>query len=68
MLDGPTYRDVDNPNAALIHTCVEDLDRAVPWLQSDASQEVTTRATIRRRDIYLVETVDRPSSVSAATA
>ena len=51
MLDGPTYRDVDDPNAVLIHTCVEDLDRAVPWLQSDASQEVTTRATVRRREI-----------------
>jgi hypothetical protein len=66
MLDGPTYRDIDNPNAVVIHTRVEDLDLALQWLTSEASQEVTARATIRRRQIYLVEKVDRPTKVGSA--
>jgi hypothetical protein len=45
----PTYRDIENPNAVIIHTSVEDLDLALQWLQSEASQEVTARAAIRRR-------------------
>jgi hypothetical protein len=37
MLDGPTTcLDIDNPNAVVIHTSVEDLDLALQWLQSEA--------------------------------
>jgi hypothetical protein len=28
MVDGGVYRDIDNPNAEMIHTRVEDLGRA----------------------------------------
>jgi hypothetical protein len=68
MLDGPTYRDIDNPNAVVIHTSVEDLDLARQWLTSEASQKVTARASIRRRQIYLLEEVDRPTNVGFAKA
>ena len=64
----PTYRDIENPNAVIIHTSVEDLDRALQWLQSEASQEVTARAAIRRRQTYLLEEIDRPSNVGSAKA
>jgi len=66
MPDGPTYRDIGNPNAVVIHTSVEDLDLALQRLQSEASQEVTARGAIRRRQIYLLEEVDRPSNVGSA--
>jgi hypothetical protein len=29
ILDRPTYRDIENPNAVIIHTSVEDLDLAL---------------------------------------
>jgi hypothetical protein len=58
MLDGPIYRDIDNPNAVVIHTRINDLDRALHWLRSEASHQVSTRATIKRRDIYVVEKFD----------
>ena len=32
MTDGPIYRDITNPNAVLVHTIAEDLDRAGQWL------------------------------------
>ena len=68
MPDGPTYRDIGNPNAVVIHTSVEDLDLALQRLQSEASQEVTARGAIRRRQIYLLEEVDRPTNVGFAKA
>jgi hypothetical protein len=67
-LDGAIYRDIDNPNAVVIHTRVEDLDLARQWLTSEASQKVTARASIRRRRIYLLEAVDRPTNVGFAKA
>jgi heme-degrading monooxygenase HmoA len=55
MVDGPVYRDIANPNAVMIHTRVEDLDRARQWFQSEASREVGERATIVRRQLYLAQ-------------
>jgi hypothetical protein len=68
MLDGAIYRDIDNPNAVVIHTRVEDFDLARQWLTSEASHKVTARASIRRRRIYLLEAVDRPTNVGFAKA
>ena len=53
MTDGPVYR--DNPNAALFHIHVEDLDRAMQWFRTDTFRAATQRATVQRRDFYLAE-------------
>jgi len=62
------YRDVNNPNAVVIHTRVDDIDRARQWFQSEASHEVTFGATIRGRDISFVERLDRSANVRAIKA
>ena len=54
MVDGPMYRDINNPNAVLIHTHVEHMDRATQWLQSEASNEVAREGTVVRQELYLV--------------
>ena len=39
MTDGPIYRDITNPNAVLVHTIAEDLDRAGQWFTTAALTE-----------------------------
>ena len=55
MTDGPVYRDIDNPNAALFHIHAENLDRAMQWFRTDTFKEATKRATVIGRDFYLAE-------------
>jgi len=55
MTDGPVYRDIDNPNAALFQIHVENLDRAMQWFRTDTFKEATKRATVVGRDFYLAE-------------
>ena len=55
MTDKPVYRDIDNPNAALFHIHVENLDRAMQWFRTDTFKEATKRATVVGRDFYLAE-------------
>jgi heme-degrading monooxygenase HmoA len=59
MVDGPIYRDIENPNAVLVHTIVEDMGRAGEWFQSDTFKEASKRSTAFRRDFYLAEKQDR---------
>jgi len=60
MTDGPVYRDIDNPNAALFHIHVEDdLDRAMQWFRTETFKEATKRATVVGRDFYLAEKQQR---------
>lgn len=51
--DGPVYRDLDNPNAALFHIKVEDMDRAMKWFQTDTFKEATRLAHVTGRTFYL---------------
>ena len=55
MTDGPVYRDIDNPNAALFHIHTDDLPRAMQWFQSDIFKEASKRATVQDRDFYVAE-------------
>ena len=55
MIDGPIYRDINDPNAALVHIIVEDMARAGQWFQTDAFKEANRRSTAVRRDFYLAE-------------
>ena len=59
MTDGPVSRKVDNPNAALFHINVEDLDRAMQWFGPDSFRDATKRATVVGRDFYLAEKQQR---------
>jgi hypothetical protein len=50
--DGPAYRDLENPNAALFHIRVEDMDRAMGWFQSDTFKAATKLAKVTGRTFY----------------
>ena len=56
MEDGPVYRDIDTPNAALFHIRTQDVERAMEWFRSDTFRQATRRATVRGRELYLAET------------
>ncbi|MBX3063768.1 MAG: hypothetical protein U0528_01405 [Anaerolineae bacterium] len=52
---GPLYRDVDNPNAALIHFIAEDLERGLAYFARSEFKEVSKRAGAISRDFYVAE-------------
>lgn len=55
ITDGPVYRDIDNPNAALFHITAESLPRAMEWFKSPTFREATARAKVTGREFYLAE-------------
>ncbi|HKZ86059.1 MAG TPA: hypothetical protein VJ793_20685 [Anaerolineae bacterium] len=55
MTDGPVYRDIDNPNAALFHIMVDDVPRAMEWFKSPLFKEATARAKVTGREFYFAE-------------
>jgi hypothetical protein len=48
----PAYRDLENPNAALFHIQVEDVDRAMGWSQSNTFRAATQQAKVTGRTFY----------------
>lgn len=50
--DGPAYRDLENPNAALFHIMVEDMDGAMGWFQSDTFKAATRLAKVTGRTFF----------------
>jgi heme-degrading monooxygenase HmoA len=55
IVDGPVYREIDNPNAALFHIRVESMDRAMEWFGSEKFKEATKRAKVTGREFYLAQ-------------
>jgi hypothetical protein len=55
IMDGPVYRDIDDPNAALFHISAENLPRAMDWFKSQQFKEATIRAKVTGREFYLAE-------------
>jgi len=55
ITDGPVYRDVENPNIALVHLNIEDLERAMKWFQSDRFKEGAKRAGIVERELWIAQ-------------
>jgi heme-degrading monooxygenase HmoA len=55
ITDGPIYRDINNPNAVLVHIMFEDLDRAMQWFASDTFKEATKHSTATGREHYLAQ-------------
>ena len=50
--DGPAYRDLNNPNAAMFHIRFEDMERAMGWFQSDTFKAATKLAKVTGRTLY----------------
>ena len=55
IIDGPAYRDLENPNAALFHISTEDLDTAMGWFRCDTFREATKLAKVTGRSFYLAQ-------------
>jgi hypothetical protein len=53
ITDGPAYRDLEDPGAALFHISVADLDTAMGWFRSDTFREATSLAKVTGRRFYL---------------
>ena len=49
------YRDVREPNAALVHLVVEEVPRATEWFQTDKFKEGTLAAKVTDRAFYVAE-------------
>jgi heme-degrading monooxygenase HmoA len=59
IIDGPIYRDIDEPNAILVHTSTDDPSRVAQWLQTEAFKEAT-RASGALRRFYIATEQGRP--------
>ena len=55
ITDGPAYRDMDNPNAALFHIKTDDMERAMEWFKSDTFKEASRLAKVTGRTFYLAQ-------------
>jgi hypothetical protein len=53
ITDGPAYRDLQDPGAALFHISVQDMDTAMGWFRSDTFKEATRLAKVTGRSFYL---------------
>lgn len=54
MIDGPVYRDIEDPNAAFVHIHTEDLARAGEWFQTEEFARSTEKAGVVRREFFAV--------------
>jgi hypothetical protein len=55
ITDGPLYRDVADPNIALVHLDVEDIDKALAWFGSDAFRVASQGVGVRQRRLWVAE-------------
>ena len=55
ITDGPVYRDVDDPNAALFHIMVDSLPRGLEWFGTETFRNATQRARVTGREFYMAE-------------
>lgn len=55
ITDGPLYRDAGNPDVALVHLNVEDLNKAMEWFGSAAFRAAAQRAGSVERELWVAE-------------
>lgn len=55
ITDGPFYRDERDPQVALVHLNVENLDRALEWFKSEAFRTAAQRAGKVQREIWIAQ-------------
>jgi hypothetical protein len=53
ITDGPAYRGLQDPGAALCHISVPGMDTAMGWFRSDTFKEATKLAKVTGRSFYL---------------
>jgi hypothetical protein len=58
ITDGPAYRDIDNPGAALFHISVADIDTAMQWFRSDTFKQASKLAKVTGGSFYLAQPTD----------
>jgi hypothetical protein len=54
MVDGPIYRDIDDPNAAFVQIHTEDLAKAREWFQTEEFARSTEKAGVIRREFFIL--------------
>ncbi len=55
ITDDYVYRDVRDPQAALVHLVVDDVPRAQEWFRTDKFKKGTADAKVTDRAIYVAE-------------
>ena len=66
ITDGPVYRDQSNPNVALIHLNVEDMDRAKGWFADPRFKAASERAGNVKREVWIA--TEKPAAPVPATS
>jgi len=65
ITDGPVYRDQSNPNIALIHLNVEDMERARGWFQDPRFKAAVERAGNVKREVWIAS--EKPTAPEPVT-
>ncbi len=52
LSDGPVYRELDNPNAAMVQLNTNDLPKAIQWFKTTEFCEAMLRAGVQEREFY----------------
>ena len=52
LSDGPVYRELDNPNAAMVQLNTNDLPKAIRWFKTTEFREAMLRAGVQERELY----------------
>lgn len=52
LSDGPIYRELDNPNAAMVQLNTNDLRKAIQWFKTAEFREAMVRAGVEGREFY----------------
>lgn len=73
ITDGPFYRDSADPNAALVHLDVQELDQAMGWFKSEAFRSAAGRVIGSvQREMWIAERgmagAGNPSKATSAPA
>ena len=52
LRDGPIYRELDNPNAALVRLDTNDVPKALKWVKPSEFREACLRTQVQAREFY----------------
>ena len=56
ITDGPFYKDDADPNSALVHLVVEDMDRAMGWFKDPRFSEANAKVSlVGPRELYFAK-------------
>lgn len=52
LMDGPIYRELDNPNAALVQLDTNDVPKALKWFKTVEFREACLSTQVQAREFY----------------